>query len=62
MRETIHDEAARYGIEQPELERRTYIDENDVTVVELTQESEKLWAEYLRNITLARIAMNKQSV
>ena len=59
MRETIHDEASRYGIEKPELERRTYIDGNDVVVSELTPESEQLWSEYLRAITLARIAINK---
>lgn len=61
MRETIHEEASRYGIEQPELERREYIDENNVVVTELTPESEKAWSEYLRNISLARIAFYKAS-
>ena len=59
MRETIHQEAARYDIEQPELERRTYVDSNDVLVSELTPESEIAWSEYLRKISLARIAINK---
>lgn len=59
MKETIHEEASRYGIERPEIERRTYIDSNNVVVSELTPESEQLWSEYLRAITLARIAINK---
>lgn len=61
MKETIHKEASRYGIEKPELERREYIDENNVLVTELTPDSEREWSEYLRNISLARIAFYKAS-
>jgi hypothetical protein len=57
--ESIHDEAARYGIERPVVERYEYVDYNDVTVSALTPESNIVWSNYLRAITLAKIALNK---
>lgn len=57
--ESIHDEATRYGIERPETERYEYM-EGTVIVSALTAESEALWADYLRAIGLARIALHSE--
>jgi len=54
--ESIHDEAARLGIERPELEHYEYM-EGPVTVIALTPESDYAWGNYLRAITLAKIAL-----
>ena len=56
---SIHEEAQQLGIQRPELEHRQYMD-GDVTVIALTQESEKDWADYLRSITMAKLALNSQ--
>lgn len=55
MIESIHSEAERYGIDKPELERREYR-EGEVLVSALTSESELLWLNYTRRVTLARMA------
>lgn len=57
--ESIHDEAARLGVARPELEEYAYM-QGDVTVVSLTPESDQAWAEYLRNITMAKLALKSQ--
>lgn len=57
--ESIHDEAARYGIERPAIERYEYVDQNNVTVIALTPESDHAWGNYLRAVGLARIALNQ---
>ena len=46
-------------IEKPKLERRERIGSYGEIVSELTPESERIWAEYLRNERLARIAIYK---
>lgn len=56
--ESLHDEASRYGIERPELERRERTGQYGETIIELTPESEQAWSEYLRKITLAKIALH----
>lgn len=56
--ETIHQEAARYGIEQPQLERYQHVDASGTTIISLTPDSEARWSSYLRSITLAKIALN----
>lgn len=58
--ETLDEQAAKFGIQRPELDYREYMDGN-VTVVALTQESDVAWGNYLRDITLARIALNQPS-
>lgn len=55
----IHEEAAEFGIERPELERQEYID-GEVTVIALTPQSEQDWANYLRSITMAKLALRSQ--
>lgn len=45
--------------EKPQLERRERVGQFGETVSELTPESERLWAEYLRQERLARIAIYK---
>jgi len=54
--ESIHNEAARFGIEQPELEYQQR-EEESVTVVSLTEQSEREWSNYLRAINMAKLAM-----
>ena len=46
-------------MEKPKLERRERIGRYGEIVIELTPESEQIWAEYLRNEQLARIAIYK---
>ena len=46
-------------IEKPTLERRERIGAYGEVVIELTPESELIWAEYLRQERLARIAIYK---
>lgn len=46
-------------MEKPILERRERIGQYGEIVSELTPESERIWAEYLRNERLARIAIYK---
>lgn len=55
--ENIHDTAAELGVARPELEYQQHM-EGPVTVVELTPDSNKDWADYLRNITMAKLALN----
>lgn len=55
--ENIHDTAAELGIQRPQLEYQQHM-EGPVTVVELTQDSNQLWSGYLRDITMAKIALN----
>lgn len=54
---SIHEEAAQFGIERPELEHYQYVDRDGVNTIALTPESESAWSDYLRNISLARIAL-----
>lgn len=56
--ENIHDTAKKLGIEKPVLEREEHMEDN-VLVSSLTPESEKLWSDYLRSITMARLALNQ---
>lgn len=44
---------------KPELEYYEYLDGN-VTVIALTPESDKAWGDYLRELTLAKIALNSK--
>lgn len=44
-------------IDKPKLERRERIGEHGEIVVELTQESERKWAEYLHKKHLALVAL-----
>lgn len=53
----IHEQAAEFGIDRPELENREYM-EGSVTVIALTEQSEQDWANYLRSITMARLALH----
>lgn len=53
----IHEQAAELGIQQPVIERYEY-QEGNVTVSALTRESDQAWSDYLRNITMARLALN----
>lgn len=46
-------------MEKPKLERRERIGQYGEIVSELTPESERIWAEYLRQERLARIAIYK---
>lgn len=46
-------------IEKPTLEHRERIGSYGEIVSELTPESERIWAEYIRNERLARIAIHK---
>lgn len=55
----IHEQAADFGIERPELEHQQYMD-GEVTVVALTAQSEVDWANYLRSITMAKLALRSQ--
>lgn len=41
----------------PNIERYTYAIGN-VTISALTPESEKVWADYLRSITMQKLALN----
>lgn len=41
---------------KPELERRVRM-EGEVTVIELTPESEQIWSDYLRKLHFAKIAL-----
>lgn len=54
---SIHADAERFGIPRPELEHQEKIDKYGTTIVSLTMESEVKWAEYLRAVTLAKIAL-----
>lgn len=54
--ESIHDQAARYGIEQPQLEHQQR-QEDSVTVISLTEQSEREWSTYLRRVNMAKLAM-----
>lgn len=44
---------------RPQLEYYEYLDGN-VTVIALTPESDRAWGEYLRGLTLAKIALNSK--
>lgn len=55
--ESIHDQAAQLGVQQPVIERYEY-QEGNVTVSALTPESDQAWSTYLRDITMARLALN----
>jgi hypothetical protein len=57
--ETLHDEAARLGVERPELEHYEYT-EGDVTVISLTPDSDRAWSDYLRKVTMARMALGSE--
>lgn len=54
--ESLDEQATRFGIERPELKHYEYMDGN-VVVVALTPESDYAWAEYLRAIGQARLAL-----
>lgn len=47
---------------KPELEHRTRVGSYGETVVELTPESERVWAEYLRTLHFAKAAMYKMEI
>ena len=46
---------------KPELERRERVGQFGEIVSELTPESEVLWANYIRDLHLAKIALNRMT-
>lgn len=56
---SVHQEAERLGVPRPELEHYEYQDGATV-VVALTPESDRAWSEYLRNITMAKLALRSE--
>ena len=52
-------EAAALGVPKPKIEHYTYT-EGEVVVHALTPESEAAWGDYLRKVTLAKIALNSK--
>ena len=54
----LHDQAKRFGIARPKLEYYSSVRPDGITVVKLTEASERLWAEYIHKITRANIEKN----
>lgn len=51
--ETVAHEGDRYGIPYPKMVRHTYRDAYGTLTSALTPESERAWANYLRDVNIA---------